>query len=172
MNSSRATILLCVLAILAIGASEFRSKAAPDAQRTYRQALQKEKKDYLLTLQHAMGLAGENKDSVEVLKIAEELQRVKNADADQFGTFPASVVGVEWIGSPNMGRVTFKQDGTLVAEKDDQPCRWAAIGADTIISLHSNGCTTVFEFDKERQQVTAYATGQKTGVAWEAGRSR
>jgi hypothetical protein len=97
---------------------------------------------------------------------------MKSAEiSDPSPDLPASIVDAEWVGSPNMGTTIFKHDGTVWTEKDDKPCRWAVIGPDTIISLHSNGATAVFDFDKARQKVTAYATGQKSGVAWEATRS-
>ncbi|MBC8105085.1 MAG: hypothetical protein H7Z14_00720 [Anaerolineae bacterium] len=114
MNTVSAKTLLSILALLAVGASEFRSDAALDAQRGYQQALQRAKNAYMGALDDAMRSAGKNKDSDEVLRIAEELKRVRAAEStERFGDFPASVIDVESVGSPNMGKITFKHAGSF-----------------------------------------------------------
>src|SRR5688572_24849209 len=165
--------LLVLISVLAAGADDgddrFTSDAARSAQASYRRALSKAKKDYLKSLNDALSAAGKARKAEEVTRIAAEIKRASAGDQrDLLAASMADVVDVEWVGSPNMGTIVLKSDGSLVAEKDDGGCRWAIIRENTIISLTDGGYTAVFVFDEQHRKMTAFATGRQGEPAWVA----
>ncbi|HSH95150.1 MAG TPA: hypothetical protein VK968_13445 [Roseimicrobium sp.] len=126
----------------------------------------------IASLEEALVVAAKTRKEEEVARVTAEIQKIKALANDRRANPLAEIVDVEWVGSPNLGRIVFRRDGTFWSEKkEDERSRWVLFGNNTLLSMTDAGYVSVFQFDENRTRVNAYAVGQKGTAVWQARRS-
>jgi hypothetical protein len=132
--------LLSVLGIVsvglfAIGAVEFTTTSARDAQRKYYRALNDARTAYLSSLDHALEIAAHDKNTDEITRIVDEITRLKNITASgdddsgpvhSFTTQDIQDQTVRFMHQSGSELLLLKKDGSISPTLDNE-YRWRVV---------------------------------------------